>query len=185
MKLMIGLLALILAAGAAPAQRGGGHGRAGGASHSAPHVAPSPSHSGSHSSTPRLPGGSGGSRSIAPNTSPHATTTVPHFGSHSSTPRLPGSGTTSRSMVPSGRTRPTHYLPTVPGVALDSHGRIARSSTARHEFMRETGYPQGRPGYVIDHVVPLSRGGADAPSNMQWQTVREAKAKDKWERGPR
>jgi 5-methylcytosine-specific restriction endonuclease McrA len=38
---------------------------------------------------------------------------------------------------------------------------------------------------VIDHVVPLSRGGADAPSNMQWQTVREAKAKDKWERGPR
>jgi hypothetical protein len=38
------------------------------------------------------------------------------------------------------------------------------------------------PGYVIDHIKPLACGGADAPRNMQWQTVREAKAKDKWER---
>jgi hypothetical protein len=45
-----------------------------------------------------------------------------------------------------------------------------------------TGYPHGRPGYVIDHIVPLACGGADAPSNMQWQTVAAAKAKDKWER---
>jgi hypothetical protein len=34
---------------------------------------------------------------------------------------------------------------------------------------------------VIDHVVPLKRGGADAPTNMQWQTVTAAKAKDKVE----
>jgi hypothetical protein len=26
------------------------------------------------------------------------------------------------------------------------------------------------------------RHGADAPSNMQWQTTAEGKAKDKWER---
>jgi hypothetical protein len=38
------------------------------------------------------------------------------------------------------------------------------------------------PGYVIDHVVPLKRGRADAPSNMQWQTTGEAKAKDRWSR---
>jgi len=37
------------------------------------------------------------------------------------------------------------------------------------------------PGYVIDHVVPLKRGGEDAPENMQWQTIEEAKAKDKIE----
>ena len=37
------------------------------------------------------------------------------------------------------------------------------------------------PGYVVDHVVPLKRGGADAPENMQWQTTAEAKAKDKVE----
>lgn len=38
------------------------------------------------------------------------------------------------------------------------------------------------PGFVVDHVKPLACGGADHPSNMQWQTVAEAKAKDKWER---
>jgi len=65
--------------------------------------------------------------------------------------------------------------------ARDSHGRIARSPEAREHFMRETGYPHGRPGYVIDHIVPLKRGGADVPSNMQWQTKAEAKAKDRWE----
>jgi hypothetical protein len=37
-------------------------------------------------------------------------------------------------------------------------------------------------GYVIDRVVPLVCGGAEDPSNMQWQTIAEAKAKDKWER---
>lgn len=35
------------------------------------------------------------------------------------------------------------------------------------------------PGYVIDHVTPLKRGGADSPSNMQWQTREAAKIKDK------
>ncbi len=42
--------------------------------------------------------------------------------------------------------------------------------------------PRGRPGYVVDHIVPLACGGANAPSDMQWQTIAEGKAKDKWER---
>ncbi len=62
------------------------------------------------------------------------------------------------------------------------HARIHRSAEARLQFERMTGFPHGRPGYVIDHIVPLACGGADAPSNMQWQTVADAKAKDKWER---
>jgi hypothetical protein len=33
----------------------------------------------------------------------------------------------------------------------------------------------------VDHVVPLKRGGADKPKNMQWQTAAAAKAKDKIE----
>jgi hypothetical protein len=27
---------------------------------------------------------------------------------------------------------------------------------------------------VIDHITPLKRDGADAPGNMQWQTIRES-----------
>ena len=46
-----------------------------------------------------------------------------------------------------------------------------------------TGRKRGKcPGYVVDHVNPLVCGGADAPSNMHWQTQNNAKAKDKWER---
>ena len=37
------------------------------------------------------------------------------------------------------------------------------------------------PGYVKDHIVPLVCGGRDAVSNMQWQTIHEARAQDKWE----
>jgi hypothetical protein len=44
-----------------------------------------------------------------------------------------------------------------------------------------TGFPHGRPGYVIDHIIALKRGGPDNPSNMQWQTIEEAKAKDRRE----
>jgi hypothetical protein len=64
----------------------------------------------------------------------------------------------------------------------DKNGRIKRSEAAKRQFEVKTGYPHGRPGYVVDHIVPLACGGADAPSNMQWQTIAEARAKDKVER---
>jgi hypothetical protein len=73
------------------------------------------------------------------------------------------------------------------GCTRDSHGRIKRSASARRQFQRShrcpsTGKPSGGcPGYVIDHVQALKHGGADSPSNMQWQTKAEAKAKDKGE----
>jgi hypothetical protein len=73
-------------------------------------------------------------------------------------------------------------------VTYDKHGKIKRSTAAKNAFKREhpcpaNGHTSGScPGYVIDHVRPLECGGADAPSNMQWQTVAEGKAKDKTER---
>ncbi len=73
------------------------------------------------------------------------------------------------------------------GVERDASGKIARSPHARTEFKKADPCPStGRThgtchGYVIDHVMPLKRGGADRPSNMQWQTKAAAKEKDKWE----
>lgn len=64
----------------------------------------------------------------------------------------------------------------------DEHGTILRNGKAKKAFERATGYQHGRPGYVIDHIMPLACGGQDVPSNMQWQTKDEAKAKDKIER---
>src|SRR3989442_1825016 len=69
------------------------------------------------------------------------------------------------------------------GVARDSHGRIKRSEVAKRDFEHHHPCPSTAktsgacPGYVIDHVVPLKRGGADAPGNMQWQTKDAAKEK--------
>lgn len=73
------------------------------------------------------------------------------------------------------------------GMARDAHGRIKRSTSAKNAFRRQrpcpsTGKSSGPcPGYVVDHVKPLECGGADAPSNMQWQTIADGKAKDKTE----
>lgn len=72
------------------------------------------------------------------------------------------------------------------GRTSDSHG-IKRSAAAKDTFRRQhpcpsTGRSSGAcPGYVIDHKKALACGGADDPSNMQWQTTAGAKAKDKWE----
>lgn len=70
--------------------------------------------------------------------------------------------------------------------ARDKHGRIKRNPEAKRAFQKSHPCPAtgkasgGCRGYVVDHVVPLKRGGADS-QNMQWQTKAEAKAKDKTE----
>jgi hypothetical protein len=69
-----------------------------------------------------------------------------------------------------------------------ANGRMVRSATAKREFQVAHPYPAtgktSGPGrnFVVDHVIPIACGGADAPSNMQWQTVAAAKEKDRWER---
>ena len=70
---------------------------------------------------------------------------------------------------------------------VSASAREHRSASVKHEFQLthpcpSTGLTSGAcPGYVKDQIVPLACGGPDAPSNMQWQTIRDAKAKDKWE----
>lgn len=73
-------------------------------------------------------------------------------------------------------------------LSMGADARVKRSQSAKVEFKRETPCPATGArkgpckGYVIDHIKPLACGGADSPENMQWQTVAEGKAKDKWER---
>jgi hypothetical protein len=88
------------------------------------------------------------------------------------------------SILNAGGQRRSTYCYTCP---RDSHGHIKRSSRAKDSFRAahpcpSTGSKRGAcPGYVIDHIRPLERGGADSPSNMQWQTKAAAKAKDRTE----
>jgi hypothetical protein len=63
----------------------------------------------------------------------------------------------------------------------NSKGRIARNPAAVREFKKTHPCPGTCKGMVVDHITPLKRGGADSPSNMQWQTKAEAKAKDRIE----
>jgi len=80
----------------------------------------------------------------------------------------------------------THHRCTT--CSRDAEGHIVRSEAARREFERMRPCPATAvsggscPGYIIDHVTPLACGGEDAPTNMQWQTLADAKAKDEWER---
>ena len=70
---------------------------------------------------------------------------------------------------------------------LTSYASNPRSKAALRAFVNQQACPAtGKnrlpcPGYVIDHIKALACGGLDDPSNMQWQTREEAKAKDRWE----
>jgi hypothetical protein len=103
------------------------------------------------------------------------------------TPTLFGRGHSSGHHSSSGRSY-SHRSSSTRTYSSRSHGTYRRSRAARAAFERShpcpaTGRTSGAcPGYVVDHVQPLACGGADAPSNMQWQTTADAKAKDQWER---
>jgi hypothetical protein len=115
---------------------------------------------------------------------------VGHSSGHGSThanPHSGGSRASGHSSNHAGTRSSDSNSKAVPGIHRDSHGRIARGAKAKDEFKKShpcpsTGRSSGAcPGYVIDHVKPLKRGGADAPSNMQWQTKEAAKQKDRTE----
>src|SRR2546425_313737 len=132
-------------------------------------------HGGGHSSSPRS---SSGSVHVRGYTSRSGKTVQPH------TRNAPGEGR-GKATAPRASTAPHTASPRSPVAshprvttratpgARDSHGRLKRSETAKDGFMRQTGHPHGWPGHVVDHRVPLACGGADAPSNMQWQTSEE------------
>ena len=82
----------------------------------------------------------------------------------------------------------SQYATQTAAIPRDSRGRILRSGNTKKVFQSLKPCPTthsttGRcPGYIMDHINPLVCGGPDTPDNLQWQTIAEAKAKDKWER---
>jgi len=59
--------------------------------------------------------------------------------------------------------------------------RCVVERTPSGRIRRKDGIDGPCPGYVVDHIVLLKRGGSDSPDNMQWQTREEAKAKGRIE----
>lgn len=173
LALLLLLSALPLPSFAHPAHGGGGH------------------HSSSSSSSSRSSKSAGDKPvHVGGYTRKDGTYVAPYDRSSPGTTSLGGSSRTSSTYTVAPYQR-NHVAPGITpddSVQVTSHGRIKRSGAAKDAFKREhpcpaNGNTSGRcPGYVIDHVNPLECGGADSPTNMQWESVAEGKSKDKTER---
>ena len=80
----------------------------------------------------------------------------------SHTPRF-SSGSSHRSALSSSRSSTK-----CESCPRDSQGKIKRDPNAVSEFKRSHPKPPGCHQCEVDHIVPLSKGGRDDPSNMQW-----------------
>jgi hypothetical protein len=144
-------------------------------------------HSGEHSSSTHASSTSGHSSTSSHSGSASHPSTQYSTPAPSHTHSSPPSGGAAKTSHPSANSTNHHGPARAQDVARNSHGKIARSEKAKNDFKRShpcpsTGKKSGAcPGYVVDHIKPLKRGGQDSPSNMQWQTLAAAKAKDRTE----
>jgi hypothetical protein len=60
--------------------------------------------------------------------------------------------------------------------------KVKRSQANKQAYLRSLGYTQTPVGYEVDHIIPLSQGGSDSPSNMQLLTVQQHRIKTARER---
>lgn len=104
-------------------------------------------------------------------------------GGHSSSAISRGSSTSGRPSTAPAAARVARPRPTYCATCKrDGDGTIHRSEAAKDRFQRQnpcpvTGKTSGPcPGYQIDHKIPLSKGGADAPANMRWLSEQQHKA---------
>ncbi len=196
------LVCLALALGSTAFARGGHAGGGGGSHYVAPHVTKNGTYvQGHYQSNPNgtasdnwsTKGNVNPYTGEAGNANPSGSGLKPSVPSYS-TPAPAYSAPSPSYSAPPATSYPSHaakpsYLSShsTHSKASSRIGERERSSAARAAFQRRhpcpsTGRTTGAcPGYVVDHVTALKRGGADAPSNMQWQTIDAAKAKDRVE----
>lgn len=60
--------------------------------------------------------------------------------------------------------------------------KVKRSAANKTKFLKSIGLKKVPEGYEIDHIIPLTEGGTDDPSNMQLLTIEEHKEKTARER---
>jgi 5-methylcytosine-specific restriction endonuclease McrA len=87
-----------------------------------------------------------------------------------------------KSTIKTYRSSSSHYTPSYSdrkavGVQRDSKGKIKRSQSEKQKFLKQYGYKKVPSGYEVDHIAPLSEGGADKASNMQLIPKSQHKAK--------
>ena len=169
------VISLVLACAAGPASSRGSGGHSNASGHSSSH---SNAHASRHSQS--IPAAHSGNHSGSHSATKSNSFASKHSSGHSK--GQSGSATTHST----GKSGP-HSEQYSAGAKRDPDGKIHRSAAAKGDFKKSHPCPSTSkssgacPGYVIDHVKPLKRGGADSPSNMQWQTTAAAKAKDKTE----
>lgn len=56
-------------------------------------------------------------------------------------------------------------------------GKIYRDYKAVNDFKRTHPKPEDGHAYDIDHIMPLAKGGADKPYNMQWVRTEDHRKK--------
>jgi hypothetical protein len=77
--------------------------------------------------------------------------------SHEDTTAVESAGSTNEKECPGGGKRVPYH--------------VRHSASARTDFMRASGYPDGRHGYYVSYFTPLDCGGSDTPDNMQWLPI--------------
>jgi hypothetical protein len=74
----------------------------------------------------------------------------------------------------------TYKGPTCNNCVRDVSGHISqnpapvRKFRATHPCPANQSLKGGCPGYLVDHIKPLDRGGKDTPQNMRWRSVAQA-----------
>lgn len=63
--------------------------------------------------------------------------------------------------------------------------KVKRSEANKTKFLKSLGYDEIPYGFEIDHIIPLSEGGTDDPSNMQLLTKEQHARKTVRERANR
>lgn len=62
-----------------------------------------------------------------------------------------------------------------------SDAKQHRSQYQKKKFLKSMGLTRVPKGYEVDHKIPLWKGGADKPANMQLLPIKQHKAKTKFE----